>query len=151
MERAELLAPGEVPILVLGESGTGKELVARRIHAASRRRDRPWVAFNSAAVAETLVLSDLFGHVRGAFTGADRDRPGVFETADGGTVFLDEIGDLPAAAQGMLLRVLQEGEVRRVGESLPRRVDVRVVAATHRDLAVLVADGRLPAAISTTG
>jgi DNA-binding NtrC family response regulator len=141
VERAERLAPGEVPILVLGESGTGKELVARRIHRTSRRRDRPLVAVNCAALSETLVLSELFGHVRGAFTGADRDRAGVFETGDGGTVFLDEIGDLPPPAQGMLLRVLQEGEVRRVGESLPRRVDVRLVAATHRDLAAGVAAG----------
>ncbi|HEX2252652.1 MAG TPA: sigma 54-interacting transcriptional regulator, partial [Thermoanaerobaculia bacterium] len=139
--RAARLAPAEVPLLVLGESGTGKELVARAVHGLSARRAGPLVAVNCAALSETLVLSDLFGHVRGAFTGADRDRAGVFETAAGGTVFLDEIGDLPAAAQGMLLRVLQEGEVRRLGESLPRRIDVRLVAATHRDLATLVADG----------
>jgi two-component system NtrC family response regulator len=141
LERVERLAASSLAILVLGESGTGKELVARRIHRASRRARAPFVAVNCAALSETLLLSDLFGHVRGAFTGADRERAGVFESAQGGTVFLDEIGDLPAAAQGMLLRVLQEGEVRRLGESLPRKVDVRIVAATHRDLAAMVAAG----------
>jgi DNA-binding NtrC family response regulator len=141
LARLERLAPGDLPLLILGESGTGKELAARRVHRASARAERPFVALNCAAVAESLLLSDLFGHVRGAFTGADRDRAGVFETAQGGTVFLDEIGDLPASAQGMLLRVLQEGEVRRVGESLPRKVKVRVVAATHRNLAEMVRRG----------
>ncbi|MDX1999362.1 MAG: sigma 54-interacting transcriptional regulator [Thermoanaerobaculia bacterium] len=139
LDRARRLARGDMPVLVLGESGTGKELVAREVHRHSDRARRTFVALNCAAVAENLLLSDLFGHVRGAFTGADRDREGVFETAAGGTVFLDEIGDLPLAAQGMLLRVLQEGEIRRVGESLPRKVDARVVAATHRDLAAMVA------------
>jgi DNA-binding NtrC family response regulator/tetratricopeptide (TPR) repeat protein len=137
-ERLARLAPGDMPMLILGESGTGKELAARLVHRLSPRRDRPFVAINCAALSETLLLSDLFGHVRGSFTGADRERAGVFETARGGTVFLDEIGDLPASAQGMLLRVLQEGEVRRVGESLPRRVDVRVLSATHRDLSQMV-------------
>ncbi|MFP5288004.1 MAG: sigma 54-interacting transcriptional regulator, partial [Thermoanaerobaculia bacterium] len=141
LERVARLAPGNLPVLVLGESGTGKELAARRLHRASARAAAPFVAVNCAALSETLLLSDLFGHVRGAFTGADRDRKGVFETAHGGTVFLDEIGDLPLVAQGMLLRVLQEGEVRRQGESTVRRVDVRVVAATHRDLARMVAEG----------
>jgi DNA-binding NtrC family response regulator len=139
LERARRLARGDMPVLVLGESGTGKELVAREVHRGSERARRTFVALNCAAVAENLLLSDLFGHLRGAFTGADRDREGVFETAAGGTVFLDEIGDLPLAAQGMLLRVLQEGEIRRVGESLPRKVDARVVAATHRDLSAMVA------------
>jgi two-component system, NtrC family, response regulator len=140
-ERAGRLARGDLPVLVLGESGTGKELLARLVHRRSPRARKPFVAINCAALSETLLLSDLFGHVRGSFTGADRDRAGVFETAQGGTVLLDEIGDLPLPAQGMLLRVLQEGEVRRVGESLPRKVDVRVVAATHRDLTAMVREG----------
>jgi DNA-binding NtrC family response regulator len=140
LERIALLAPGDLPVLVLGESGTGKELAARRIHRLSLRARAPFVAVNCAALPEHLILSDLFGHARGAFTGADRSRQGVFETANGGTVFLDEIGDLPLAVQGVLLRVLQEGEVRPVGETLPRRVNVRVVAATHRDLDALVAE-----------
>jgi transcriptional regulator with AAA-type ATPase domain len=141
LERLARLAPRDLTVLILGETGTGKELAARYVHRASPRAAGPFVAVNCAALGESLLLSDLFGHVRGAFTGADKERAGVFETAQRGTVFLDEIGDLPAVAQGMLLRVLQEREVRRVGESLPRRVDVRVVAATHRDLASAVAAG----------
>lgn len=141
LERMERFAASDLPVLVLGESGTGKELAARQIHRRSPRAEAAFVALNCAALSETLLLSDLFGHVRGSFTGADRDRAGVFETAQGGTVFLDEIGDLPATAQGMLLRALQEGEVRRVGETLPRRVDVRVVAATHRNLEEMVEEG----------
>ncbi len=141
LARLEKLAPAALPILVLGESGTGKELAARLVHRLSPRARAPFLPVNCAALSETLLLSDLFGHVRGAFTGAERDRSGVFETAQGGTVFLDEIGDLPPSAQGMLLRVLQEGEVRRVGESLARKVDVRVVTATHRDLAGMVRTG----------
>ena len=140
IDRLDRLAPGELPVLILGESGTGKELAARRLHRRSARAGRPFVAVNCAALSETLLLSDLFGHVRGAFTGADRDRKGVFETAHGGTVFLDEIGDLPLNAQGMLLRVLQEGEIRRLGESAARKVDTRVIAATHRDLSRMIGE-----------
>jgi transcriptional regulator with AAA-type ATPase domain len=136
--RLDLLAAGGLPILILGESGTGKELAARRAHRMSPRARAPFLAVNCAALSETLILSDLFGHAKGAFTGADRDRAGVFQAASGGTVFLDEIGDLPLTAQALLLRVIQEGEVRRLGESEPKRVDVRVLAATHRDLAAMV-------------
>jgi len=138
LARLPRLAQGEVPIIVLGESGTGKELVARQVHRLSPRADGPFLPINCAALSESLLLEDLFGHAKGAFTGADRDRAGIFETARGGTVFLDEIGDLPLAAQGKLLRVLQEKEVRRLGESTSRTVDVRVVSATHRDLATMV-------------
>jgi transcriptional regulator with GAF, ATPase, and Fis domain len=141
IDRLDRLAPGNLPVLILGESGTGKELAARRLHRRGTRAGRPFVSVNCAAFSETLILADLFGQVRGAFTGADRERKGVFETAHGGTVFLDEIGDLPASAQGMLLRVLQEGEIRRLGESAPRRVDVRLLAATHRDLPAMVEQG----------
>ena len=142
LERLRQFAPSDMPVLLLGESGSGKELAAREIRRASARASAAWVPVNCAALSETLLLSDLFGHARGAFTGADRARAGVFETANGGTVFLDEIGDLPPVAQGNLLRVLQEGEVRRLGESTARRVDVRLVAATHRDLARMVTDGK---------
>jgi transcriptional regulator with GAF, ATPase, and Fis domain len=141
MERLAQLAPEEVPLLLLGETGTGKELAARRGHMMSPRASGPFVPINCAAVSEDLLMSDLFGHVRGAYTGAVRDRIGVFEAARGGTVFLDEIGDLPLRAQGFLLRVLQENEVRRVGESLSRSTDVRVITATHRDLDAMVRDG----------
>jgi DNA-binding NtrC family response regulator len=141
LDRLDRLATGKLPVLILGESGTGKELAARRLHRRSSRAGRPFMAVNCAALSETLLLSDLFGHVRGAFTGADRDRKGVFETAHGGTVLLDEIGDLPLNAQGLLLRVLQEGEIRRLGESEARRVDVRVLAATHRDLPAMIEEG----------
>jgi len=141
LARIARFAPGNMPVLIQGESGTGKELAARQLHRASPRSGGPFLAVNCAALSETLINSELFGHSRGAFTGADRDRKGVFETAHGGTVLLDEIGDLSPPSQGMLLRVVQEGEVVRVGESEARRVNVRVLAATHRDLAQMVEDG----------
>ena len=139
--RIEKFAAHDLPVLILGESGTGKELLARQLHRSSARASRPWLAVNCAALPEGLLLSDLFGHLRGAFTGAHSDRVGVFESADGGTVFLDEIGELPWAAQGMLLRLLQEGEMRRIGESHTRRLDFRLVSATHKDLAAMVKAG----------
>jgi two-component system NtrC family response regulator len=141
LERLALLAPSDLAILIQGETGTGKELAARRIHQLSPRAQLPFLAVNCAALPESLLLSDLFGHIRGSFTGADRDRAGIFEASRGGTVFLDEIGDLPLPAQGKLLRVLQDGEVRRLGESSPRKIDVRIVAATHRDLITMVRHG----------
>jgi DNA-binding NtrC family response regulator len=129
-------------VLVTGESGTGKERVAEAIVLASQRAARPWVCFNCAALTPELAEAELFGHARGAFTGAVRARPGLFGEADGGTLLLDEIGELAPALQAKLLRVLQEGEVRPVGEEKVRQVDVRVIAATHRDLAAEVRAGR---------
>jgi DNA-binding NtrC family response regulator/tetratricopeptide (TPR) repeat protein len=134
------IAPTSRPLLVLGESGTGKEVVALELHRLSGRSG-PFVPVNVAALSSTLIESELFGHAKGAFTGADRDRPGLIEAASGGTLLLDEIGDLPLALQAKLLRVLQEGEVMRVGETRTRRVDLRVVAATHRDLPAMVEAG----------
>jgi two-component system response regulator HydG len=132
------LASQDVSILIRGESGTGKELVARALHERGVRRKRRFVALNCGAIPESLIDSELFGHAKGAFTGATADRPGVFVEADGGTLFLDEIGDMPLAVQARLLRVLQEGEVRPVGGSGVRTVDVRVIAATHVDLTAAV-------------
>ncbi|RMG07466.1 MAG: GAF domain-containing protein, partial [Planctomycetota bacterium] len=138
LERA---APNDARVLVRGESGTGKELVARMLHRNSPRAEGPFCAVNCAALTESLLEAELFGHAQGAFTGADRDRPGLFERAHEGTLFLDEVGDASPRLQAELLRVLQEGEVRRIGEATPRQVDVRVVAATHQDLEGLVAQG----------
>jgi two-component system response regulator AtoC len=135
-------ARSRAPALVTGESGTGKELVARALHAHSLRSDAPFVAVSCAAMAESLLESELFGHERGAFTGAEKTRRGLFEQASGGTLFLDEIGEVSPRMQAQLLRVLQEGEVRRVGGGEAVKVDVRVVAATHRDLEAEVRAGR---------
>jgi two-component system response regulator HydG len=136
------VAPSGISVLVRGESGTGKELVAAAIHKASRRADRRYVTFNAAGQAESLLEDQLFGHVRGAFTGADRDREGVFEYADKGTLFLDEIGDMPLSMQPKLLRVLETGDVVRLGSNEQRKADVRFVSATNRDLGQMVREGR---------
>ncbi|HEY0160974.1 MAG TPA: sigma 54-interacting transcriptional regulator [Thermoanaerobaculia bacterium] len=136
------VARRDVAVCILGESGTGKELVAKAIHRQSQRRQKQFTAVNCAALPEHLVESELFGHVRGAFTGADRDRAGLIETTDGGTLFLDEIGELPLPAQAKLLRFLQEGEFRRVGDSVNRSADVRIVSATNRKLDSAVEEGR---------
>jgi DNA-binding NtrC family response regulator len=135
------IAASDATVLILGESGTGKELVARAIHQESARREGPFVPMNCAAIPETLLESELFGHEKGAFTGADRKRRGLFVEADGGTLFLDEVGDLTSALQGKLLRALQERSIRPVGAQQDVRLDLRVIAATHRDLPTLVRQG----------
>ncbi len=140
--RARRVAPRSIPVLIEGESGTGKELLARAIHQASSRCERPFVTVNCGAIAPELVESELFGHEKGAFTGATQSRKGYFEAADTGTLFLDEIGELPKPAQVKLLRSLQEGEVTRVGATTPIKVNVRILAATNRTLAAEVAAGR---------
>jgi len=142
LREIELAGPSGARVLIQGENGTGKELVARALHAASPRREMPFVAVNCAAIPEELIESELFGHERGAYTGATQSRRGEFEEANRGTLFLDEVGDLSAKAQTKLLRVLQEGELTRVGANRPIKVDVRVVAATNHDLAALVQAAR---------
>jgi len=140
-EAIELVADTDASVVIEGETGTGKELVARTLHARSPRKEGLFLAVNCGALAETLLDAELFGHVKGAFTGAVADRAGRFEEASGGTLLLDEVPELSPASQVKLLRVLQEGQITRVGESRPRNVDVRIVAATHRDLAGLVEAG----------
>ncbi|MCA9246084.1 MAG: sigma-54-dependent Fis family transcriptional regulator [Planctomycetales bacterium] len=136
----EKVAPTNSTVLILGETGTGKELVARSVHEQSLRADMPFVPVNAGALPETLIESELFGHRKGAFTGADEHRVGLFEVANGGTIFLDEIGELPLSLQAKLLRVLESGEIRRVGENEPFTIDVRVVCATNRRLDEMVDD-----------
>ncbi|MFO0978258.1 MAG: sigma 54-interacting transcriptional regulator [Planctomycetaceae bacterium] len=138
----QLVAPTNAAVLILGESGTGKEVVAREIHRHSRRADRPLIKVNCAAIPRELYESEFFGHAKGSFTGALRDRAGRFELADGGTLFLDEIGEIPLDLQAKLLRVLQEGEVERIGEERTRKIDVRIIAATNRNLRVESEAGR---------
>ncbi len=142
LEQISKVAPTEATVLITGETGTGKELIARAIHAQSARASAPFVAVNCAALAEGVLESELFGHVRGAFTGAHRDRTGLFESADGGTILLDEIGDVSPSVQHRLLRVLEERELTPVGSVSPRSIDVRVVAATHQDLTEAITAGR---------
>ncbi|PRY64360.1 two-component response regulator CbrB [Vreelandella songnenensis] len=139
--RIRKTAPADVTVLIQGESGTGKELVARAIHQQSKRAKAPLISVNCAAIPETLIESELFGHEKGAFTGASAARTGLVEAADGGTLFLDEIGELPLDAQARLLRVLQEGEIRKIGSVETRHVNVRLIAATHRDLRALSRSG----------
>ena len=135
------IAPTESPVLITGESGTGKELIAHAIHLQSRRSNRPFVAVNSSAIPEALFESEIFGHVRGAFTGATQDKVGLMQHADGGTIFFDEVAEMPLSVQVKLLRALQSGEIRRVGARESMRVDIRVLAATNRDVKKGLAEG----------
>ncbi|WP_457667567.1 sigma-54-dependent transcriptional regulator [Thiolapillus sp.] len=139
-DEIEKVSPTDASVLILGESGTGKELVARAIHERSRRNEAPFITVNCAAIPESLVESELFGHTRGAFTGAEKARTGMIQAADGGTLFLDEIGELPVGAQARLLRVLQDGEMRQIGSDRLQKVDIRLLAATNRNLKQMVED-----------
>ena len=142
VSQIDLVAPTEASVLILGETGTGKELVAHEIHRRSKRKDGPLVRVNCASIPRELFESEFFGHVRGSFTGAVKDRAGRFETAEGGTIFLDEVGEIPLDVQNKLLRVLQEKRYERVGDDRTRRADVRIIAATNRDLKQAVAAGK---------
>ncbi|HZW59644.1 MAG TPA: sigma 54-interacting transcriptional regulator, partial [Woeseiaceae bacterium] len=142
LAQAKMVAATDARVLISGESGTGKELLAKAIHRASPRRNKPFVAINCSAMAENLLESELFGHAKGAFTGATRSHNGLFQSADGGTLLLDEIGDMPMRLQVKLLRVLQENQVRPVGSTEAIEVDVRVLSATHRDLQDMMREGR---------
>jgi DNA-binding NtrC family response regulator len=135
------VAPTEITVLITGESGVGKEVIAKAIHQASKRADKPMISVNAGAIPEGIIESELFGHEKGAFTGAGETRKGYFELADGGTIFLDEIGELPIGTQVKFLRVLENGEYMRVGSAVPRKVDVRVIAATNKDLESEVRQG----------
>ena len=141
LRRAARFAAADAPVMILGESGSGKEVVARALHESGSRREKPFVAVNVAALPADLLESELFGHARGAFTGAATAKAGLFEAAEGGMLFLDEIAEMPLPLQAKLLRALQDGEVRRVGETRAFAVDVRIVSATHRDLSQRVAEG----------
>ncbi|MFZ3184073.1 MAG: nitric oxide reductase transcriptional regulator NorR [Pseudomonas sp.] len=145
LSELEVVADSELPVLLLGETGVGKELFARRLHGLSRRRNKPLIQVNCAALPESLAESELFGHVKGAFSGATTDRPGRFDAANGGTLLLDEVGELPLSVQAKLLRVLQNGEIQRLGADKPLHVDVRIIAATNRHLPDSIRDGHFRA------
>ena len=142
LRQVSKVASSDSTVLILGETGTGKELIARAIHRRSNRAERAFIGVNCAAIPASLIASELFGHEKGAFTGATQRRLGRFESANGGTIFLDEVGDLPTEVQIALLRVLQEREIERVGSGRPIPINVRVLSATHRDLNSLVAEGK---------
>jgi transcriptional regulator with GAF, ATPase, and Fis domain len=141
LRQIDLVAETDSTVLIEGESGTGKELIARAIHEQSKRADRPMIKVNCASISRDLFESEFFGHVKGSFTGVIKDRSGRFELADGGTLFLDEVGEIPIELQGKLLRVIQEGELERIGEESTRTVDVRIIAATNRDLKKAASEG----------